>query len=1498
MKPLSLYDPFVWHPNKPDRAPLMAQRILHYMGMASERLSELNRAFYQVIKGQPFVYLQGSRDRYAILGGFRKRHIEEIFAQTGWQITWPLKTGYVKVGTNESSSERPCYRLQGSSGSLRIAYAFQAKTYALIKITHGNLAEYKIQSALKGLPNLLCATDACGTSDSTQRDVLYQVFPLAGSGSVESLAHYIRSVDDPQFRELITWYLASCTCIGLEAMHRQGYFHLDMKPANVVVDHLGRIWVIDFGCTRAGEKDNTITSSSTKNHNSLNRLSSTSQALGIVKDWKSTILRTVAPVDSQSVAPNKEARKIWVDCFSSGSDGDWRYFAPERWMACYGLGDLCNGEKVDGWAMGVLLLELETGIQDYFQYNTIAQIATQGTKTGPAAIRSHFASRLGQLPQLQNAAPDSLWHLIQGLLTIDPDSRLSPSAALSHSWIQGKQTEFGPAHEKLLCRLVELVQNRTMEQWVGGAAVRAKEAANLFSPQQAPLPHFTDYVRRPQLEELLLQRLTSNSPLVALQGMGGVGKSLVALYLFYSEAIGAHFGLRLWFRSSDQSDSLGTQIQVLCAELGLTKDIASPEETLAAFHDHLLKQSKPYLVVFDNADDPTLFTPYIPKGKGTVLITTRNSSWANPVPVDVLTEIEAKNLINTLLQTEDPNAGDLARTLGCLPLGLVQACAYIRNQQLSVSKYLELLSHHESNIIQENQTLFGKSLPTSMGALWETTFETLSHSCPEALTLLDALAYLAPDNIPASLTLHLAGNKQPVIDSLIQYALLTRTEDLYSIHRLSQTVRRSKQDFRTEVHFLGAALSGFLETFEEDFSDKSSSRLFMPHGIALDEHLSIRPLPFDPTTQRSLQRFYGKIGDGSNILQRYKAQRSYYEKFLLISYRIEDSAGEATAYDNLGMASLKLGDYRQAKEYFQEGLAIAREQNDLIGKSEAYGNLGNALRGLNEPSRAIEYHKKGLEISRHTMDLEGKGVAYGNLGNDYGTIGQHLKAIQYHLKDLEISRTLEDPLGKEAAYINLGAAHVGLKNYREAIEYYQKALGIAQELEDLAGEENACTGLGNAHQCLGEHHEAIKYHQQALEIAKRLEDSMGMGRSYGNLAVAYEHTGEKTKAMECYQEAYDLFASLLGPNHRHTLLVEHQLTSLKIEEVKAKSARPRSKAFSTPPPSIASRNLANTTITGPLWKAFIHRPMKKPDFTWTNVRVLDAPWMFQNDMIFQMAVSPVGQGLASTQEKTICLWDPVTGNEEATLTGHKDNVISLAFSPAGNRLASGSHDKTVRIWDLAARKNTITLKGLKSPWSVAFDPDGSSIAVGTDDNMVSLWDSSTGNKKVTFKGHQKRVCSVDISNDGTSLASAGWETKIFFWDLIAGKLATTVETRNAVGRAIFSPDGRTMAWGGKGYSKEIHCWDFRVRKMIPLSEHYTHVENFAISPDGKTLASGCEDGMVYIWDLIAGKQLAILNGHGNDEITCVGFFSDKQTLASSDKKGIIRLWDLGTSLEF
>ena len=290
-----------------------------------------------------------------------------------------------------------------------------------------------------------------------------------------------------------------------------------------------------------------------------------------------------------------------------------------------------------------------------------------------------------------------------------------------------------------------------------------------------------------------------------------------------------------------------------------------------------------------------------------------------------------------------------------------------------------------------------------------------------------------------------------------------------------------------------------------------------------------------------------------------------------------------------------------------------------------------------------------------------------------------------------------------------------------------------------------------------------------------------------------------------------------------------------------------------------------------------------------------------------VAFSPDGKlSLSGSYDKTLKLWDVVTGREVRTFTGHSNRVVSVAFSPDGKLALSGSWDNTLKLWDVATGLEVRTFTGRSnSVTSVAFSPDGKLALSGCWDSTLKLWDVVTGREVRTFTGHSNSVCSVAFSPDSKFALSGSFDHTIKLWDVVTGlEMRTFTGHSNWVYSMAFSPDGK-LALSGSGHNpmmsgdNTLELWDVATGLEIrTFGGHSSRVISVAFSPDGKLALSGSEDETLNLklWDVGTGRELRTFTGHSSG-VSSVAFSPDGKLAFSGSWDSTLKLWDVATGLE-
>ncbi len=254
---------------------------------------------------------------------------------------------------------------------------------------------------------------------------------------------------------------------------------------------------------------------------------------------------------------------------------------------------------------------------------------------------------------------------------------------------------------------------------------------------------------------------------------------------------------------------------------------------------------------------------------------------------------------------------------------------------------------------------------------------------------------------------------------------------------------------------------------------------------------------------------------------------------------------------------------------------------------------------------------------------------------------------------------------------------------------------------------------------------------------------------------------------------------------------------------------------------------------------------------------------------------------------------------EHTFTGHRGSILSLAFSPDNNLLASASKDATVRIWDLNTNKQIGKLKGhRKDVLSVAFSPNGKIIATASEDSTIIFWDAATFKSMgSSLKAHNFQVWSLAFSPNGKYLASGSYDTNIIIWNVeTMAELGRFTQHKKTVYSLAFSPDSKKLVSGS--FDKTLRLWDIENLQPIgePMRKHSKVVNSVAFSPDGKIIASASDDKTIILWDAETRQPIGKPITWHKSWIRAVAFSPDGKTLASASYDKTVRFLDVKTRL--
>jgi WD40 repeat protein/serine/threonine protein kinase len=274
------------------------------------------------------------------------------------------------------------------------------------------------------------------------------------------------------------------------------------------------------------------------------------------------------------------------------------------------------------------------------------------------------------------------------------------------------------------------------------------------------------------------------------------------------------------------------------------------------------------------------------------------------------------------------------------------------------------------------------------------------------------------------------------------------------------------------------------------------------------------------------------------------------------------------------------------------------------------------------------------------------------------------------------------------------------------------------------------------------------------------------------------------------------------------------------------------------------------------------------------------------------AFSPDGQRLASvSDDKRVKVWDATTGRELFTLPG-TEGVLCTAFRPDDeHRLVTGDASGAVTEWDMTTRQAVRTIgRHAAAVGALAFSPDGRRLASACADTTVKVYDATTGQLLHLLDCRGRPALTVAFSPDGRQLASGHVNGTVMIWDVLPGKELHTLHGHsNPVPAVAFSPDGRRLA--SAGFDQTVKIWEVATgRETLTLRGHILLVNGVVFLDGGRRVASVGGDKTLKIWDATTGDVVLSLRGHSQG-VTGLASSPDGRRLASVSQDRTLRIWD-------
>ncbi|MBA8753798.1 tetratricopeptide repeat protein [Wolbachia pipientis] len=702
-----------------------------------------------------------------------------------------------------------------------------------------------------------------------------------------------------------------------------------------------------------------------------------------------------------------------------------------------------------------------------------------------------------------------------------------------------------------------------------------------------PVGSFTG--RTEELRELhkLIQKsqgvATVISQLVSISGLGGIGKTELAKK-YIEEHSKDYDNNIIWIKAETHETMVQSFLRLARDPLGIPTEDRDIESIVRDIYAFFAKRKS--LFVFDNAEEyrsegqDAGISQFLPShflssddNKPSVLITSRNQKWGDikSLTLGAFTEPESIDFIRKALGIKDGSQENeiknLAETLQHFPLALQQAVAYIKERDIAlknvglkfeISDYLKRYKEEAEKLLdfkfpKDSDNSYTKTTFIT----WRITIDKIKDN-PEygqqAKEILDIIAYIAPDNIPAKMFLGVERNEEKLGDAiqlLKQYSMINSGEEQSSvnIHRLVQQVTRIELEKQGKDKVVKKTFELLEESFpygSDKLEDYAKKRQLLPHLEAFLSHVD-NWLTKNPSEKQTIEKDYLVnlliwIGDGYFDLDPRRQKKSLERVLPIIKKHYgSDHFQAAITLANLGIAYGALGDPQKEKELLERALPILKTHYspDHFEVAKLLANLGNAYGYLGNYKKQKELLERALAIQEKHCGSDHSEVArtLANLGNVYGALGdpQKQKALlvralltfekHYGTGHPEVARTL----------ISLGTAYRALGDPQEEKELLERALPIFKEYYGYDHFEVAklLANLGIAYGALGDPQKEKELLEQALTIKEKYynSDHFEVAITLTNLGISHVDLGDYKKQKELLERALAIKKKHYRPDH-------------------------------------------------------------------------------------------------------------------------------------------------------------------------------------------------------------------------------------------------------------------------------------------------------------------------------------------------------------------------------
>ena len=631
-----------------------------------------------------------------------------------------------------------------------------------------------------------------------------------------------------------------------------------------------------------------------------------------------------------------------------------------------------------------------------------------------------------------------------------------------------------------------------------------------------PIDHFVG--RTAELDQLHQLLCSAPNHRLAISGLGGIGKTQLAVQYLHHHPADYPTGI-FWLRGDDATVLTG-ELANLTTVLQLPEQLERRQALQIQAVMRWLQEQHGWLLVIDGLEESArqALEGHLPRGlKGHLLATSRHQIWGGRLPAlePLSPDLASILLLQRSGQADTSAARQVADRLGCLPLALEQASAYLLQTGETLQGYLRLLEEDPAHILAGGHLESGVE---PVATTWELNFRQVENTSPAAADLLRLCGFLAPDDIPFSLlaagalalprgsrlraALARGVRRNEAVSVLLDYSLVKRQGEYLSAPRLVQDVLRLSLTPDQARRWAAIAIQSLNITFPHgwELTNWASCRPLVPHALAAAQFaidLDVEP--------RATARLLDAAASYLRATGQLAAARPLHERDLAIRERVlgADHPDTATSLTNLGLLLRAQGDLEAARPLLERALAI-RER--VLGPNHA--DTAASLSSLG----VLLYDQRDLDAARPVLS-HALAIQQRVLRPDHPAVAQTLSSLGMLL------RAQEDLAGARPLL-------------ERALDIRERALGpqhpsTATSLNNLGLLLHDQGDLGSARRCF----------TRALEISERVlePEHPVTAASLNNLATLHLLQGDPAAARPLLERAIAIRQRVLGTDHPDTV---------------------------------------------------------------------------------------------------------------------------------------------------------------------------------------------------------------------------------------------------------------------------------------------------------------------------------------------------------------------------